>query len=166
MRIALALLVLLQAQSPTGTSRESGWRGIVPLHSKRSEVEKLLGPPSEILTGAVLYRTEDGTVRIAYSKGTPCATKDSHWRVPADTVTIIDVTLRPGHLLSKSNLNEAEYTKKSGGHLPEDVYYINEEKGEILRVFNGEILDIQYRPTTRDKDLKCPASNGPGRKRQ
>lgn len=156
MRIVLALLILMQAQSLPSTSRESGWRAIVPLHSKRSEVEKLLGQPAELLPGSALYRTKDGTVRISYSDGTPCGTKGSHWRVPADTVIIVDVTLSPGHLVSKLNLDEAKYTKKSGGHLPEEVYYVNEEKGEVLRVFNGEVLNIHYGPKTSDKDLKCP----------
>jgi len=158
MRIYLALLLLLPAQSLPGISRESGWRGIVPLQSKRSEVERLLGPASETLPGATLYRTMDGTVRISYSEGTPCGTKDSHWRVPADTVITVDVTLSPGHLLSQLNLDEAKYSKKSGGHRPEDVYYVNEEKGEVLRVFMGEVMDIHYGPTTSDKDLKCPPS--------
>jgi hypothetical protein len=158
MRIVLALLLFLQAQSLASTSRERGWRGIVPLQSKRNEVEKLLGPPSKTLPGAALYRTTEGTVRISYSEGTPCGTKDSHWRVPADTVIVVDVTLSPGHLLSKLNLDEAKYTKKSGGHRSEDVYYVNEEKGEVLRVFNDEVMDIHYGPTSSDKDLKCPLS--------
>lgn len=161
MRIVLALLLLMQAQSLPSTSRESGWHGIVPLHSNRSEVEKLLGPASETLPGAALYRTKDGAVRISYSEGTPCGTKDSHWRVPADTVIIVDVTLSPGHLLSQFNLDETKYTKKSGGHLPEDVYYVSKEKGEVLRVFMGEVMDIHYGPTSSDEDLKCPPSKKP-----
>ena len=156
MRIVLAILLLLPPmQSLPSTSREKGWRGIVPLHSKRSEVEKLLGPPSETLPNSVFYRTKDETVLIFYSKSPACGTKGSQWRVPPDTVIAIDVTLSPGHPFSKLNLDEAKYTKKSGGHRPEDVYYVNEERGEVLRVFNGEIMDIHYGPTSSDKALRC-----------
>ena len=150
------LILLMQAvQSLPSPSSDNGWRGVLPLHSTTSDVEKRLGPAAETLPGAALYRTKDGIVRISYSEGTPCDTKDSHWRVPAETVIRVDVTLSPGHLLSKFNLDETKYTKKSGGDRPEDVYYVNEE-GEVLRVFNGEVMEIYYGPTSSDKNLKCP----------
>ncbi|HKG60834.1 MAG TPA: hypothetical protein VKB05_13825 [Pyrinomonadaceae bacterium] len=114
-----------------------------------------MGPPAETLSNSVLYRTKDGTVLIFYSKGTACGTKGSGWRVPSDTVIAIDVNLGPGHHLSKLNLDETKYTKKSGGHRPEDIYYVNEERGEVLRVFNGDVMDIHYGPKSSDKDLKC-----------
>ena len=156
MSLNLAVVLLLQTvQFMQNTSIASGWQGIVPLHSSRNDVEKLLGPPTERLAGSVLYRTKDETVIVFYSKGTPCRTKGSQWRVAPNTVETIDVTLHRGLPLSQLKLDEAKYKKKSGGHRPEDIYYVNEEKGEVLRVFNGEVLDMHYGPASSDKNLQC-----------
>lgn len=156
MRTALTLILFLQTvQSLPATLPEKGWRGIVPLHSTRTDVEKLLGSPSETLPGSVLYRTTNGIVLIFYSSGTPCGTKGGPWRVPRDTVEAIDVTFQPGFPLSKLNLEDDKYKKIAGGHRPEDTYYVNDEMGEVIRVVNGEVLDIHYGPANSDKDLQC-----------
>jgi hypothetical protein len=53
-----------------GVAPPVGWHGIVPLHSNRKEVEKMLGSPSEELPrNSVLYRTKDEAVIVFYSKG-------------------------------------------------------------------------------------------------
>lgn len=49
-------------------SQSKGWRGIVPLHSTRADVIRLLGPPN--LDGD-LYDLDNKTVHIEYSDG-PC----------------------------------------------------------------------------------------------
>lgn len=160
MRTVLTLILFLQAiQSVSPISAERGWRGIVPLHSTRTEVEKLLGPPSETMPGSVVYRTTDETVLVFYSNGKPCGTKGSQWRVPFDTVEAIDVNLRHGLPLSKINLEDGKYKKRSGGDRPEDIYYVNEELGEVFRVFNSEVLDIHYGPASGDKTLRCVPGN-------
>ena len=156
MRIVLVFIILLgTVQSLPNTSGTTGWRGIVPLHSTRSEVEKLLGPSTDTRPGSALYRTKDAVVMVFYSDGDPCGTKDSQWRVPPNTVIAIYVTLSPGRPLSQFNLDETKYKKKSGGHRPEDIYYTNDERGEVLRVFNGEVLDLHYSPASSDKHLRC-----------
>jgi hypothetical protein len=45
-----------------------GWRGIVPLHSTRSEVEKLIGLPMR--PGVTTYDLVDERVNIDYSTDT------------------------------------------------------------------------------------------------
>jgi hypothetical protein len=135
-----------------------GWRGIVPLHSTRADVEKLLGPPTERLAGnSDFYRTENETLIITYAGGLPCGIgeKYSQWRVPRDTVESIYIT--PGRVLplSQLSINESKYKKRSGGHRPEDIYYINEQDGESLRVFMNEVMDITYSPAASDEHLRC-----------
>jgi hypothetical protein len=135
-----------------------GWRGIVPLHSTRAEVEKLLGPPTEQQTEfSVVYRTENETVIIYYARGLPCGIgeKYSQWRVPAGTVESIFITPNMSSPLSKLTIDESKYKKKSGGHRAEDVYYINEQDGETIRVFNNEVMDITYSPAAGDEHLRC-----------
>src|SRR5688500_20379271 len=66
-----------------------GWRGIVPLHSTRAEVERLLGPPTEQKSEFfVVYRAENETVIIYYARGLPCCVgrKYRQWRVSTGTV--------------------------------------------------------------------------------
>ena len=45
-----------------------GWRGIVPLHSNRSDVERLLGPSAE---PSNIYKLKDMVVVVDYTDG-PC----------------------------------------------------------------------------------------------
>lgn len=140
-----------------------GWRGILPLHSTRVDVERVLGPPTEKLSEySVLYRTENETLTISYARGLPCGIgeKYSQWRVPRDTVASIQITPNMGSPLSKLSIDESKYKKRSGGHRPEDIYYINEQDGETLRVFMNEVMDITYSPAASDEHLRCARMTG------
>jgi hypothetical protein len=140
-----------------------GWRGIVPLHSTRADVERLLGPPTEQHTEySVLYRTENETLIINYAKGLPCGIgeKYSQWRVPRGTVESISITPNRGSPLSQLSIDESKYKKRSGGHRAEDIYYINEQDGEILRVFQNEVMDITYSARSSDEHLRCAVPKG------
>jgi hypothetical protein len=140
-----------------------GWRGIVPLHSTRADVETVLGPPTEQLAGnSVFYRTANETIIIDYAKGLPCGNgeKYSQWRVPRDTVESIHITPNMGSPLSQLSIDESKYKKTSGGDRPEDIYYINEQDGEVLRVFQNQVMDITYSPTPSDGHLRCAVASG------
>src|SRR6185503_17182878 len=63
-----------------------GWRGIIPLHSTRADVESLLGKP--LPDRDYLYQTEDHFVSVDYAKG-PCEGWPSGWNVTANTVLSI-----------------------------------------------------------------------------
>jgi hypothetical protein len=70
------------------------WRGIVPLHSTRAEVEKLFGPPRDPrddLDGILVsYHLPDVILDIQYAANPGCAEEwpyDS-WNVPKGTVTL------------------------------------------------------------------------------
>ena len=63
--LILALNFVIQAK---------GWRGIVPLHSTRADVEQLLGPPDRKGNKPVVsYDLEKEQVTIIYSRE-PCST--------------------------------------------------------------------------------------------
>ena len=54
---ALATIILV-ALCAVGTANGKGWRGIIPLHSTRADVERLLGQPTEETSKySVVYRT-------------------------------------------------------------------------------------------------------------
>jgi len=135
-----------------------GWRGIAPLHSTRADVERLLGPPTEAINKySVTYSTPTETATIRYTAALPCGigAKYSQWKVPGDTVESIMVTLIPPVPLSKLGIDESKYKKRSGGHRPQDVYYMNDQEGESIRVFAGEVQDIDYYGASSDDSLAC-----------
>src|SRR5882762_233211 len=83
------------------SSRVEGWKGIVPLHSTRADVERLLGPPVRLCEKGCSYDTKTLGVFVLYS-GEPCDNGDQNgWRVPPDTV--ISLTVYP---IAKPKLSE------------------------------------------------------------
>src|SRR5688572_31602729 len=48
-----------------GFLQEQGWRGIVPLHSTREDVERLVGPP---MSNGITYDLRNERVTIGYSE--------------------------------------------------------------------------------------------------
>lgn len=160
MRILLAIFCWLCIALAAPTLADAkGWRGIVPLRSTRTDVERLLGRPTQRLSEySVFYRTPNESAIITYSKGLPCGIGEnySQWRVPRNSVESILVTPLKALPLSELRLEEGKYQKRSGGHRPEDIYYINEEDGESIRVFQEEVMAISYYPGTKETHLACP----------
>lgn len=142
-----------------GSADARGWRGIVPLHSTRSEVEHLLGPPNEQNTSySVVYRNSNESVLIYYANGRPCGIgeKYSRWRVASDTVTSVFITPKPGSPLSRLHIDESKYKRFIVGHLSE-TQYISEREGKAWTVrVDNEVRSISYFPATDDSNLECP----------
>jgi len=159
--VTISLLALCPVLSAVSAVQARGWHAIVPLHSTRADVERLMGPPDEKISEySVFYRTPKETVIVQYAQGLPCGIgqKYSQWRVPRNTVVSILVTPAQPVRLSDLGIDESKYEKRSGGHRSDDVYYINDQDGESLRVFLNEVRTMSYFPGAIDKDLKCPAS--------
>jgi hypothetical protein len=152
---AIAILVILLCAA---TAEARGWRGIVPLHSTRSQVEQLLGPPNE-QNGphSVVYKTPNETVLIDYSNGLPCGIGEKYgrWRVAPNTVIDIFINPHPGSPLSQLSIDEARYKKFIVGHLSE-TRYVNSREGEALTVVGNEVRSIDYFAAADDSHLECP----------
>ncbi len=151
--IAFFLILLCAA-----IAQAKGWRGIVPLHSTRSQVEQLLGPPTEQSNPySVVYKTPNETVEIDYAKDRPCGIgeKYSRWRVAGNTVTAIFISPLPGSPLSHLTIDESRYKKFTVGHLSE-TRYINAREGEALTVLENVVRSIDYFAGTDDAHLECP----------
>lgn len=139
------------------TAEAKGWRGIVPLHSTRSQVEQLLGLPTEQTNPySVVYKTPNETVFIYYAKGRPCGIgeKYSRWRVAPNTVIEISITPIPELLVSQFATDESRYKKLTVGHLSESRY-VNASEGEALTVLGNEVRSIDYFPAADDSHLAC-----------
>lgn len=154
--IWFCLCVIVLTGAPV---QDKGWRGIEPLRSTRADVERLLGPPTETKGGySVIYLRPDETVIINYAQGLPCGIGEhySQWRVPRWTVESISITPLKEIRLAQLGIDESKYEKRSGGHLPEDVYYINDQDGETLITFQGQVKGFSYYPAEKYAHLLCP----------
>ena len=157
--VASSLLFLCLTLLGETSAQPRGWRGIVPLHSTRSDVERVLGRPEQQTGGySAFYRTPKETVLIQYAQGRPCGIgeKYSRWRVPKDTVTSVLVTPTQPVTLSELGIDENKYEKQQGGHRHEDLYYVNEQTGETVVVFLNEVRSLTYSPGASDMHLLCP----------
>lgn len=143
--IPLSILLLMLVVN----IRAKEWRGIVPLHSTRADVVKILGLHS--LSGD-RYELENETVSILYSDG-PCRT--GGWNVPKDTV--IDITIEPDDdiTLSDLHLDLSKYTKKRDHEILDAYYYADDSKGFRVAVVDGLVRYLFYEPTDKDAQLKC-----------
>jgi hypothetical protein len=140
------------------TSSGKGWRGIIPLHSTRTDVERLLGPPEEPEKKHIsVHKLEKEVVSIIYATGPPCgADMPSGWRVPQGTVVDITVALRGAMRLSDLKLDESKYKRMDNGEQPDVADYINKEEGIKVAVFKDEVISITYFPAEADNYLLCP----------
>lgn len=135
----------------TGASAAS-WRGIVPLHSNRSDVERLLGAPSG--SCKCFYEAGSELVRVEYAKA-PCVGYPSGWNVSPDTVLTIDVRSVPPSKFSDLALTMDSFYKAADDTLTR--YYSNRAEGIEYAVSAQGIIDsVSYVPSSNDTHLRCP----------
>jgi hypothetical protein len=142
---AVALLLF------AGSSAMGGeWHGIVPLHSTRADVLRLLGPPNSKYN-RYLINGEEAT--IIYSDG-PCSTG---WNVPRDTVKLISVTFKQSLKLPDPKINFDNYERARDPFVTTHVYYTNRAEGIRYEVFEGRsekrVLQVYFEPTSKDETL-------------
>lgn len=149
-------LCLLLAAAVIPLAKE--WRGIVPLHSTRADVERLLGAPAEpAKQHASFYDLENEVVTIIYAAGPPCGSgAPSIWQVPRGTVVSVTVAPKKALRLSELRLDLSKYKRTGGGHVTGYDYYVDEDEGMKLEVSRGEVVNITYFPTAKDRHLRCP----------
>ncbi len=153
MKSAVTIFLLLNSMfSIADTSKTKGWRGIVPLHSTRTDVERLLGPGTNECKCA--YYLDDLNVFFNYSPG-DCKSGRGAWDVPVDTVVWITVHPKSRPQLSDLSIDESKFEKRPGGHIEDLIYYVNEEEGLTLLVSEGIVQTFLYGPTAKDKHLRC-----------
>jgi hypothetical protein len=150
--------------SLTVQAEAKAWRDIVPLHSTRADVERLLGPSSERDKPTALYQLEHENVAILYSTG-PCGKQmKGGWNVARDTVISISIYLEANAHFSVKKLDKTRFKRKARGEIENIssglVAYADEEEGITYEVYeNGSISilrAIHYFPAAADDYLQCP----------
>lgn len=139
--------------------QERGWRGIIPLHSTRADVERLIGKPD--MQGN-LYDYEDERVKIIYQRYPCVESKGEGYNVPIDTVLFIIVNFKnKDRSLSDFPIDWTQYEKTEGGDVEGVAYYTDRDKGISYGTRYGKVHSVEYWATTADAHLRCPASLKP-----
>ncbi|MDQ3474377.1 MAG: hypothetical protein M3447_11640 [Acidobacteriota bacterium] len=156
---SLKALILSLACTFAISANAQGWKGIVPLHSTRADVERLLGPGTDECK--CYYETEGEHLRVVYAEN-PCEGYPSGWNVPADTVLTISVISKQKPLFSEFHLDESKYEKASD-HTSTTYYASRDEGIQYIVSYEGVnntvervISSVNYVPSSKDSLLRCP----------
>lgn len=148
-----------------GPLQQRGWRGIVPLHSTREDVERLVGPP--MMPDGISYDLITDRLNVVYSSVGSCREGGAQWDVPRGTVIGITVYPQTRLMLSDLSVDLNRFEKFSDPHVADRISYNNNEDGiAIAATLNGEVISIQLFPAAKNNHLRCAAAphGGPARK--
>jgi hypothetical protein len=137
----------------------NNWRGIVPLVTKRFEVEALLGPHT-LGSGYVLsYDTEDERITIWYGGAQSAKDDPCRWNVPADTVIHFLVAQKKRILVSQVPLDWKRFEKQQDREIECDFFYFDKENGITVatRIIEGQEVfeSVHYNPTLVERRKCC-----------
>ena len=148
MKLALTVMMIVTSY---GGVKAKGWRGIVPLHSDRADVERLLGPP----TGECkcFYDTGSESIRVEYSKS-PCIGYPSGWNVSVDKVLALHVRSNKPLKFADLNLIESRFYKAADDTFTR--YYSSRVDGVQYTISSEGMVDVvSYIPSSDDSVLRC-----------
>jgi hypothetical protein len=133
-QIRALLLPIFLLLIVSGTVHAQGWRGIVPLHSSRTNVEELIGKSKADET-VPTYEFETETVKIFYSKY-PCGNPLNldQWNVPPDTVLHIGITPKRPMELAERHVDLSKFSKKRVSWDTLEYYFFDYENGLVLEL--------------------------------
>ena len=144
----------------------NSWRGLIPLHATRSEVERLLGPPETTWENKARYGTDHEVVTATYAAGN-CSSTGAQWSVSAGTLIELVIGQRYPFLLSRLNLDLGRYRSRQEfpvrdvANPPKIMNYFDRVSGINIRAqstsyASEEVINITYLPAERDRGLRCP----------
>lgn len=149
--LSTLLLVVVSLYFDATSQPRKGWNGIVPLHSSRTDVNRLLGKPEGDCQ--CIYRTPTEIVAFDYAEA-PCKGPINGWNVPRDTVLEVRTTPISPKTFSELGLNETKYVKTR----EEDTgtfYFTDLHAGIRYAVQDNHVVTIGYTPLPGDSNLRC-----------
>jgi hypothetical protein len=137
------------------------WKGLVPLRSNRSDVERVLGSPAMPPTAFEIYKTETERVDVLYSAG-PCSSSHSaNWDVAKDVVISLNVIPQKSTSIRSLSLDPKKYSRIRESHPENWFQYWNRREGVIVHsILQGKmeyLYFIEYGPSAQDEALRCTA---------
>jgi hypothetical protein len=150
--ICLSLMLLAVVTPPPFR----GWKGIVPLHSTRADVERELGAPVTSCVETCNYNTPNESVTIVYVTHACESGDNNSWRVPAGTVVTVIVYPSVKPRLKDLKVNSKSFTKTRDPELVGHWTYTSKREGTSYEVSNtGRVQSIEWFPTNKDDYLRC-----------
>ena len=163
--------VFLMMGLPQGTAfHYNDWRGIVPLHSTKADVERLLGPPPpRPKDGTRLYTPgpasshyffENEDVQIVYMTD-ELAERTGCSAFPVDMVIGILVTLKNHPPLHDLGIDKNKFVTHDPSEPPNLGFlaYVDNKDGVSICTGAGKVWEILYYGQARDRQV-CPNFNG------
>jgi hypothetical protein len=159
------VFVVVLGVCSAGSLAAKDWRGFLPMHSTRAEVEGVLGPPHDpskhgtnivaVNNARVIYYLEEGEVHILYSQQSGSQGKCPA-AVPAGTVMMIQVMPNTGVSVKDLDLQKG-FRKFNPAQFTETEYegFINEEDGLVIRAHKGVVEVMVYLASGNDRP-RCP----------
>lgn len=154
LKVGLFVGILMPLAERSAIARP--WRGIVPLHSSRSDVYGLLGKPTQEGKYTASFELPNEIVEFIFAEGGSCGTTlIDAWRVARDTVVSIRVVPKDKvtfeHSSSFVKTQDPTHIRVFNySDLDEGVRYTVENQSEEERV-----VSIDYLPTSKDRRLSC-----------
>lgn len=145
----LAAIILRLSES----SNAKDWRGLIPLHSTRDDVTRLLGPSPDANNIRARYSLEKEDVYIVFSSDEPHQRCTSG--VPKDTVLLIQVTPKTKLRLSDLRIDQSKY-RSFDPSSPPDIGYvglIDDVDGLVIQTFKAYVTVICYIANIEDRKL-------------
>ena len=147
--LILACLFLFSARSADGKA----WRGIVPLHSTRADVERLLGPANLEDSG---YEIDGARVQLTYTSQGCQEGLPGGWNVPANTVVSISVSSSKEIKLADVLVAGKNYDQIYRVHTPQLVDYVDVQEGVRYATIDDSVQSTTYFGSEADdKKLRC-----------
>ncbi|MEO5859391.1 MAG: hypothetical protein ABIR33_10630 [Pyrinomonadaceae bacterium] len=154
----LIFLICLSC-SALGQAIEAGWKGVLPLVSSKSDVEKAYGKPERVDdNGYYSYRMADSFVQVNYATE-PCRPNQynrGRFNVPANTVLDVWVSIHKTILLKELKYDGSKYLRDASGHTGV-FHYVNRESSIMISTSiqdaesNEYVGRIEYRAAERLK---------------
>ena len=139
-----------------GTNCEGrDWRGIVPLHSTKNEVVRLLGSPADSNDIRSIYHLENEDVYVVFSNNQHCSFDTT--KIPIGTVLLVQVTPRTKLEFTDLRIDQKRLREfKPSAQDSEWKGFIDEEEGLIVRSYKQRIDRIFYIGRANDR-ARCPS---------
>lgn len=148
-RFLISVMAVLLASCLPTIAQAKEWRGILPLQSRRADVERLLGGSGN----RDHYQFDAERVHVNYAGEGKCnPVNGCLCFVPKDTVISIYVHLKVEMRFSKLNIDKKKYEKFVSPEDPNVATYSNDKEGIIYTVNeeNDDVTAIEYLPKAKD----------------
>lgn len=149
----IAVLVVLSAQLE---ARAESWRGLQPLHSTRSDVERVLQVKSSGKE-VDLFELKDWKVWLRYTNAT-CAQEALKTRDSSnDLVTLISLIPKKRLYLDVLKVDLSNFKKTYVRDVANAYILSSEELGFAVHTNDQRLVaGLEYHPSAEDRKSRCP----------